>query len=145
MSVLTLIDLYFAVRGTSITPIMYSKPTYNPKLKRSRPKYGNKKTTVDGITFDSKWESQRYLYLKSLERAGRVQNLELQPRFIITVNGQKICTYVADFRYDKEDAEGNWEHIVEDAKGVETPEFKLKKKLMKAVYNIDIYLSKKSG
>ena len=124
---------------------MFSKPTYNPKLKRSRPKYGNKKTTVDGITFDSKWESQRYLYLKSLERAGRVQNLELQPRFIITVNSQKICTYVADFRYDKEDAEGNWEHIIEDAKGVETPEFKLKKKLMKAVYNIDIYLSKKSG
>ena len=100
---------------------------------------------VDGITFDSKWESQRYLYLKSLEKAGRVQNLELQPRFLITVNSQKICTYVADFRYDKEDAEGNWEHIVEDAKGVETPEFKLKKKLMKAVYNIDIYLSKKKG
>lgn len=124
---------------------MYSKPTYNPKLKRSRPKYGNKKTVVDGITFDSKWESQRYLYLKSLEKAGRVQNLELQPRFLIIINGQKICTYVADFRYDKEDAEGNWEHIVEDAKGVETTEFKLKKKLMKAVHNIEIYLSKKSG
>ena len=122
---------------------MYSKPTYNPKLKRSRSKYGNKKTVVDGITFDSKWESQRYLYLKSLEKAGRVQNLELQPRFIITVNGQKICTYVADFRYDKEDAEGNWEHIVEDAKGVETPEFKLKKKLMKAVLDIEINVVKK--
>lgn len=124
---------------------MYSKPTYNPKPKRSRPKYGNKKTVVDGITFDSKWESQRYLYLKSLEKAGRVQNLELQPRFLIIINGQKICTYVADFRYDKEDAEGNWEHIVEDAKGVETTEFKLKKKLMKAVHNIEIYLSKKNS
>ena len=91
---------------------MYSKPTYNPKLKRSRSKYGNKKTVVDGITFDSKWESQRYLYLKSLEKAGRVQNLQLQPRFIITVNGQKICTYVA--------VDGEWEHIIEDAKGVES-------------------------
>ena len=101
---------------------MYSKPTYIPKTKRSRSKYGNKKTVIDGITFDSKWESQRYLYLKSLERAGRVQNLKLQPRFIITVNGQKICTYVADFQYDKEDAQGEWEHIVEDAKGVETTE-----------------------
>jgi len=145
VSVLTPIDLYFDGLGTSITPIMYSKPTYNPKLKRSRPKYGNKKTVVDGITFDSKWESQRYLYLKSLEKAGRVQNLELQPRFLIIINGQKICTYVADFRYDKEDAEGNWEHIVEDAKGVETTEFKLKKKLMKAVHNIEIYLSKKNS
>ena len=123
---------------------MYSKSTYIPKTKRSRSKYGNKKTVVDGITFDSKWESQRYLYLKSLKRAGRVKNLELQPRFIIIVNGQKICTYIADFRYDKEDAQGEWEHIVEDAKGVETTEFKLKKKLMKAVHNIEIYLSKKS-
>ena len=136
-------DLYFAVRGTSITPIMYSKPTYNPKLKRSRPKYGNKKTVVDGINFDSKWESQRYLYLKSLERAGRVRNLELQPRFPIQVNGHKICTYVADFRYEKENKDGEWEYIIEDAKGVETPEFKLKKKLMKACLGIEIYLSKK--
>tara|TARA_B100002019_G_scaffold285131_1_gene293724 strand:+ start:763 stop:1134 length:372 start_codon:yes stop_codon:yes gene_type:complete len=122
---------------------MYLKLTYNPKTRRSRPKYGNKKTVVDGIKFDSKWESQRYLYLKSLEKADRVKNLELQPKFIISVNGQKICTYIADFKYDKEDKDGVWEHIVEDAKGVETPEFKLKKKLMKAVHNIDIYLSKK--
>lgn len=100
---------------------------------------------MDGIKFDSKWESQRYLYLKSLERAGRVRNLELQPRFIITVNGQKICTYVADFQYDRENKDGEWEHIIEDAKGVETPEFKLKKKLMKAVHNIEIFLSKKKG
>ena len=85
------------------------------------------------------------MYLKSLERAGRVQNLKLQPRFIITVNSQKICTYVADFEYDLESLDGTWEHVIEDAKGVETPEFKLKKKLMKAVHNIEIYLSKKSG
>jgi len=124
---------------------MYLNLTYNPKTKRSRPKYGNKKTVVDGIKFDSKWESQRYLYLKSLEKADRVKNLELQPKFIISINGQKICTYIADFKYDREDKDGVWEHIVEDAKGVETPEFKLKKKLMKAVHNIDIYLSKKNS
>jgi len=100
---------------------------------------------VHGITFDSKWESERYLYLKSLEKAGRVKDLELQPRYNITVNDQKICAYVADFKYNKENADGIWEHIVEDAKGVETPEFKLKKKLMKAVFDIDIYLSKKSS
>jgi len=122
---------------------MYSKLTYNPKTKRSRPKYGNKKTVVDGIKFDSKWESQRYLYLKSLEKAERIKNLNLQPKFLITVNGQKICAYIADFEYDKEHGSGDWEHIIEDAKGVETPEFKLKKKLMKAVHNIEIYLSKK--
>ena len=74
-----------------------------------------------------------------------MQNLKLQPRFIITVNSQKICTYVADFEYDLESLDGTWEHVIEDAKGVETTEFKLKKKLMKAVNNIEIYLSKKSG
>tara|TARA_R110002012_G_scaffold76659_1_gene193416 strand:- start:440 stop:814 length:375 start_codon:yes stop_codon:yes gene_type:complete len=124
---------------------MYLKPRYNPKLKRSRSKYGNKKTTIHGITFDSKWESERYLYLKSLEKAGRIKDLELQPRYNILVNDQKICAYVADFKYNKESADGIWEHIVEDAKGVETPEFKLKKKLMKAVFDIDIYLSKKNS
>ena len=123
---------------------MLPKSPYYPKQKRSRAKYGNKKTVVDNIKFDSKWESQRYLYLKSLEKAARVKNLTLQPKFLIIVNGQKICTYIADFEYDKEHANGQWEHIVEDAKGVETPEFKLKKKLLKAVHNIEIYLSKKN-
>ena len=99
---------------------------------------------MQGIKFDSKWESERYLYIKSLERAGRVRNLELQVRFALEVNGQKICTYIADFRYEKENANGDWETIVEDAKGVETPEFKLKKKLMKACLGIEIFLSKKS-
>ena len=117
---------------------------YNPKRRGSRHKYGNKKVTVQGIKFDSKWESERYLYIKSLERAGRVRNLELQVRFALEVNGQKICTYIADFRYEKENANGDWEKIVEDAKGVETPEFKLKKKLMKACLGIEIFLSKKS-
>ncbi len=117
---------------------------YNPKRRGSRPKYGNKKVTVQGIKFDSKWESERYLYIKSLERAGRVRNLELQVRFALEVNGQKICTYIADFRYEKENINGDWETIVEDAKGVETPEFKLKKKLMKACLGIEIFLSKKS-
>ena len=123
---------------------MLPRSPYNPRQKRSRAKYGNKKTVVDGIKFDSKWESQRYLYLKSLEKAGRIKNLILQPKFLIIVNGQKICAYIADFKYNKEDASGQWEHIIEDAKGVETPEFKLKKKLMKAVHNIEIYLSKKT-
>ena len=117
---------------------------YNPKRRGSRPKYGNKKVTIDGIKFDSKWEGERYLYIKSLERAGRVKDLELQVRFALEVNGQKICTYIADFRYEKENANGDWETIVEDAKGVETPEFKLKKKLMKACLGIEIFLSKKS-
>ena len=124
---------------------MLPKQTYNPRLKRSRTKYGNKKTVVNGIKFDSKWEAERYLYIKSLERAGRVKDLELQVRFNLIVNDQKICAYIADFRYKREDKDGEWHEIVEDAKGVEPPEFKLKKKLMKACLGIDIFLSKKSS
>ena len=122
---------------------MAIKTTYNPKFFKSRSKYGAKKTVVDGITFDSKWESERYGQLKAMERGGLVTELELQVPYIIEVNDQKICKYIADFRYKLEHANNTIEDIVEDAKGVETPEFKLKKKLMKAVFNIEIYLSKK--
>jgi hypothetical protein len=71
--------------------------------------------------------------------------LELQVRFNLIVNDQKICAYVADFRYERENKDSVWEQIVEDAKGVETPEFKLKKKLMKACLGIEIYLTKKNS
>ena len=118
---------------------------YNPKRRGSRPKYGNKKVTIQGIKFDSKWEGERYLYLKSLERAGTIRDLELQVRFNLMVNDQKICAYIADFCYEREDKDGVWHYIVDDAKGVETPEFKLKNKLMKACLCIDILLSKKTS
>jgi len=118
---------------------------YNPKRRGSRPKYGNKKVIIQGIKFDSKWEGEHYLYLKSLERAGTIKDLELQVRFNLMVNDQKLCAYIADFCYKREDKDGVWHDIVDDAKGVETPEFKLKKKLMKACLGIDILLSKKSS
>jgi len=49
------------------------------------------------------------------------------------VAGQHICTYRADFAYDE-----NGARVVEDAKGVRTPAYRLKAKLMKAVFNIEI-------
>ena len=127
---------------------MKSKLPYNTKFFSSRSKYGSKKTIVDNIKFDSKWEAERYGQLKAMERGGVVTDLELQVPYDIVVNDVKICRYVADFRYKKESNhtitnDEYYVEIVEDAKGFETPEFKLKKKLMKAVFNIDIYLSKK--
>ena len=107
-------------------------------------KYSARKTTFMGITFDSKWEAERWGELTAMERAGYIVNLERQIPYDISVNNMKICKYVADFRYTQVDEYGNETKIVEDAKGVETPEFKLKKKLMKAVFDIDIYLSKKN-
>jgi hypothetical protein len=119
--------------------------TYNPIKLASRHKYGAKATTVDGIRFASKFESERYGYLKSLERAGVIRSLQLQPRYKLAVNGILICTYVADFSYEREGTDGSWTSIVEDAKGVETPEFKLKKKLMQAVLGIEINVVKKAS
>ena len=98
-----------------------------------------------GIKFDSKWEAERWGELTAMEKAGYIVDLERQISYEIIVNDQKICKYVADFRYNKVDDHGNLEEVVEDAKGVETAEFKLKKKLMKAVYGIEIYLSKKNN
>ena len=123
---------------------MINQLPYNTRFKfKKSSKFGAKKTVVDGITFDSKWESERYGQLKAMERGGIVTDLELQVKYDIVINDIKICKYIADFVYKEESPDGEIREIVEDAKGFETPEFKLKKKLMKAVHNIDIYLSKK--
>lgn len=99
-----------------------------------RAKYNNRKTVIDGITFDSAKEARRYGELKLLQRAGEISNLNLQSEYELTVNWQKICKYRADFEYTTKDGR----KVVEDVKGVRTPVYQLKKKLMKAVYNIEI-------
>ena len=78
-----------------------------------------------------------------MEKAGVVTELERQVRYTLSINDIKICDYVADFRYLQQGEDGLSKLIVEDAKGVLTPEFKLKKKMMKAIHNIDIHLSYK--
>lgn len=99
-------------------------------------KYNNKKTIVDNIKFDSKAEANRYIELKMLEKARKISDLELQPKFelqekYINNKGEKIraITYKADFCY----LEGN-KIVVEDVKGIETKEFKIKKKLFENKY-----------
>jgi hypothetical protein len=107
-----------------------------------RRKYRNQPTVVDGHRFASELEARRYQELRLMERAGEIASLTLQPRFKLVVGESLICTYVADFRYlDLK------QHVfvTEDAKGVLTPEFKLKAKLMKACLGIDITLVRKAG
>ena len=79
-----------------------------------------------------------------MERGGLVRDLERQVSYDIIVNGEKICRYIADFRYKMVEDDGTTKDVVEDAKGFETADFKIKKKLMKAVHQIDLYLSKKT-
>ena len=99
-----------------------------------RTKYRNVKTIVDGIKFDSKKEAARYPELCLLHKAGEIGDIERQVRWPLFVNDVKICTYISDFCYH--DKHGNY--IVEDVKGVKTPMYRLKKKLMKAINGRDI-------
>lgn len=102
---------------------------------RSSGKYGAVRTQVDGITFASAMEARRYSELRLLEMSGEIADLEIQPRYPIRVNGELICTYVADFRY----REGG-RLVVEDVKSpaTRTRLFIMKKRLMKAVNGVDV-------
>ncbi len=99
-------------------------------------KYHNCKVMVDGIKFDSKAEARRYVELKIMEDTGHIKELKLQPKFELqpkykNSKGQCIraITYKADFSYIETHSEVG-KLIVEDVKGVETKEFKLKKKML---------------
>ena len=97
-------------------------------------KYRAQPTTVDGIRFASKREAARYCELRLMERAGHIRNLELQPRYPMVVNGLTVCVYVADFRYVAADGRA----VVEDVKGVRTPAYVIKAKLMKALHGVEV-------
>lgn len=102
-------------------------------------KYKAVQTVVDGIKFSSKKEAKRWGELRLLEQAGVIKQLERQVTYNLVVNGLKICAYRCDYRYFRW-AEKDW--VVEDVKGMRHGAaydmFKLKKKLMKALLNIDV-------
>jgi hypothetical protein len=123
---------------------MIKKTIHYPTRYGKYNKYNAKKTEFMGFKFDSKWEAERYGQLSSMVLGGVVKDLERQVKYDIIVNDQKICRYIADFVYILVHENGSEEKIVEDAKGVQTSDFKLKKKLMKAIFDIEIKISKKS-
>lgn len=99
------------------------------KKPKGESKYKNTRVEVNGKKFTSKAEANRYLELMQLAGQGLITGLELQPRFPLIVNGTKICTYVADFRYHQDG-----HVVVEDVKGMMTDVFKIKAKLYAALY-----------
>ena len=107
---------------------------FDPPAPKPKNKYGARKTAVDGHVFASAAEAARYVELKRLEAAGEVVGLELQPRYPLDVNGVRVGAYVADFYY----RDANSTPVTEDVKGVRTPVYRMKKKLMLALYGIDI-------
>jgi hypothetical protein len=126
-----------------------------------RPKYGNKKITLDGITFDSKKEALRYHELKLMQQAGQIRGLRIQPRYTlfalvladadlhdanagsIVIQRHPVCEYVADFEYFQWAAfsSGDGRFVVEDVKSVATRKkdvYRLKRKLFEAQYGVTI-------
>ena len=110
-----------------------------------RTKYGNRKTTVFGQTFDSRHEAERYLELRSMEREGKIRHLATQVPFELipeqTDDAGKVlerpAKYIADFTYWVKDGEG-YRYVVEDAKGCRTDVYRLKKKLLLYVHGIRV-------
>ena len=120
-------------------------------------KYKNEKVEFDGIKFDSKRERDRYMVLKDAERRGVISELKCQPKFTLIpaqyheeakqlktkVKMVKKCdflaiTYTGDFQYVKDG-----KVVVEDVKGMVTPEYKLKEKMMAYSHHIIIRRIKK--
>lgn len=99
-------------------------------------KYRNERTKVDGITFDSKAEADRYCELKLLQHAGEVQWFIRQPRFLLQEGfvkdgvEHKPIDYVADFLICWNDGQIS----VEDVKGVKTRTYLDKRKLFEKRY-----------
>lgn len=103
-------------------------------------KYGSRKVTRDGMTFDSQKEYRRFCELRLLERAGKVTDLQRQVKFELIpsqrIGGkvvERACNYIADFVYTE-----NGKKVVEDTKGFKTTDYIIKRKLMLWVHGIRI-------
>lgn len=125
---------------------------YKKMLQQENSKYRSKKITVNGETFDSHHEYERFCELQLLQRAGKVKDIQRQVKFVliptqrepdtIGVRGgvkkgeviEKECAYLADFTYYTDTGD----YVVEDTKGVRTKDYIIKRKLMLYVHGIRI-------
>lgn len=108
-----------------------------------RSKYGAQKTEFDGLVFDSKHEAMRWRELALLQRAGEISDLRRQVKYILIPAqvdedgkiAERAVSYVADFVY--RDVRSG-ETVVEDAKGMHTRDYIIKRKLMLYVHGIRV-------
>lgn len=123
----------------------------NQAVVKTETKYHSKKITLDGQEFDSKKEAKRWAELWYLQRAGQISGLERQVKFVLipaqrepdrigvrggTIRGKVLereVAYYADFVYRE-----NGETVVEDAKGMRTKDYIIKRKLMLWVHGIRV-------
>lgn len=117
------------------------------------PKYGNHKTEVDGIVFDSRKEARRWQELRLAEKAGAIGNLKRQVRYELIpaqrepdtrgprggiIKGkllERAIYYIVDFEY-LDISTG--QIVVEDTKGFKTKDYAIKRKLMLYMHGIRV-------
>lgn len=121
-----------------MTPEQYDahqKRVKQPALPAKKSKYKNSKVVVDGEKFDSKRECQRWHELRLQEKAGVIRDLRRQVKYeLIPKNDtERAVNYIADFEYIRDN-----KLVVEDAKGIKTPEYIIKRKLMLWIHGIKI-------
>lgn len=126
------------------------------KKKDTMGKIKHVKTTIDGITFDSKMESNYYLKLKMDKQNGLIKDFELQPEFVlqdkfIIADGQTIEGSHPDFNKIKRRTKAETVRAIKyrgdflitdldgtqrvvDTKGQSTTEFEIKKKMFMFKY-----------
>lgn len=112
----------------------------NAQATRKPSKFHNHKTKVNGVKFDSKAEARRFAQLSLLELTGHITDLKRQVAYLLIPGQRKpsgsverAVTYRADFVY-----QSAGKTIVEDVKGMRTPDYVIKRKLMLQVHGIEI-------
>lgn len=100
---------------------------YSAPVRRS--KYNAKVQEYNGVKYHSKREAKYAEQLDWLKRAGNIKDWERQVKIPLTVNGQLICNYVVDFKVINRYGGVEFHEV----KGMETPDFKLKWKLLHAL------------
>ena len=108
---------------------------YKSQLKPvKKSKYRNIKVELNGIHFDSKKEAAQYKKYLLLKKVGEITDFQMQVRYDLAINGVKLGFYKADFVV-------TWKSglvRVVDVKGIRTPVYILKRKLMLAIWGIKI-------
>ncbi|HSW63912.1 MAG TPA: DUF1064 domain-containing protein [Dissulfurispiraceae bacterium] len=104
-------------------------------------KYGNKKTEIDGIKFDSKKEAAYYLKLKDDKKNNRIGKFDMQVEYeLIPTIKRKGKPAVRGVKYYADFVVYNVDGSVDviDTKGMKTPVYRLKKKMMLYFHGVDI-------
>lgn len=95
-----------------------------------RHKFHAKRTEVDNIKFSSQKEAKRYNILKLLQKSGDILFFLRQVPFHLPGGVKYVCDFLIFW--------ANGIVTIEDVKGFKTESYKAKKKMVEAIYPVEI-------